>query len=333
MNDINYSKLDITVIIPTLNRAEMLDHVLEALLKQTFPQERYELIIIDNGSSDTTASICAKWQNQFINFKYIYDDHPGIHIGRNRGCMEAKSDFLVYGDDDLFPGITWLEGMYKGFTETDAVLVGGNILPKYESKPPTFIKKMWQSDAQIQMMIAFSCITFPHCRRYVNPLYIFGCSFGIRKDVIMNAGGFHPDGMPDKYMKYRGDGESYISRYVKKKGLKAVIIPEVTAEHFVSVTRMSEERIAQVGYRNGISDAYRILRESPTKLSLVLNITSTLFRTLKEINSSPNPVVRREKRERYKGIIFLIKQYTINKHVREWIRREDYFCERGYIPN
>lgn len=329
----NKTRLDISVIIPTRNRAAMLDQVLESLTKQTFTQERYELIVVDNGSTDNTAAICKKWKHQFINFRYIYDAHPGIHIGRNRGCMEAKSDLLVYGDDDLFPEVTWLEGMYKGLTETDAVLVGGSIFPKYEQSPDTFLKKMWQTDGQIKMMIAFSCIIFPNCKRYVDPQYIFGCSFGVRKEIIVSAGGFHPDGMPDQYMMYRGDGETYIARYIRKKGLKALVMPEISAKHFVTKARMSEERIAQVGYRNGISDAYRILRESPTKLSLVLNITSTLFRTLKEINSSPNPVVRREKRERYKGIIFLIKQYTINKHVREWIRREDYFCERGYIPN
>lgn len=325
------TKVDISVIIPTLNRAVLLDQVLAAVLKQTFPQERFEVIIVDNGSTDNTAEICEKWQNQFLYFRYLYDNHPGLHVGRNLGCMEAQSNILVYGDDDLFPSETWLEGMYRGLTETDAVLVGGSILPKYEGNPPTFLKKFWQREGEVRMMIAFSCIIFPPQKQYVKPEYIFGCSFGVKKDIVVKAGGFHPDSMPEKYIMYRGDGETYISRYIKKNGLKALVLPEIFAEHLVSHSRMSEERIIQVGYRNGISETYTVLREASSYRRMLMSICSIMYRTWKEAKHSTNKVIKRERKERLRGIIYLTKCFMTDERVREWVRRDNYFNENGFI--
>src|SRR5512139_2803936 len=105
----------LTVVIPTRNRSALLDRALASLVCQTLPQDHFEVIVVDNGSTDSTRSVCDAFAPRFVSFRYQYDARPGLHIGRNLGLKHARGEILVYGDDDIAAFPAWLEGIYEAF--------------------------------------------------------------------------------------------------------------------------------------------------------------------------------------------------------------------------
>jgi glucosyl-dolichyl phosphate glucuronosyltransferase len=258
--------MHLTVIIPTRNRATLLGKALESMLLQSLPGHDFEVIVADNGSTDLTKEICNEFKNRFINFKYCYDQTPGLHVGRHRGLMEAASDILVYADDDIEAMPTWLEAIWTSFQDPSVMLVGGNNYPLYEKEPPAWLTGLWIDSKMVDghYIGYFSILDFGATIKNINPYYVFGCNFSIRKPVLIEAGGFHPDSMPQPLIKFRGDGESAVSAYVLQKGYKVIFNPQASVHHFVSNERMSLEYLKKRNFNQGISDSYTSLRNGNT---------------------------------------------------------------------
>src|SRR3989337_1555861 len=125
----------ISVIIPTLNRSGLLDRTLLSLTQQTLPTQDYEILVIDNGSSDNTVNVVEQYQAKFDHLQYVLEKKPGLHAGRHRGLKESNGDILVFADDDIEALPTWLEGIQESFQDQNTGLVGGKNIPNYESNP------------------------------------------------------------------------------------------------------------------------------------------------------------------------------------------------------
>ena len=87
----------VSVIIPTYNRLEMLQRAVGSVLNQTY--ERFELIVVDDGSSDATRD---RYEDESPPIRYIYQHHQGVSAARNRGILEAKGDLIAFLDSDDF---------------------------------------------------------------------------------------------------------------------------------------------------------------------------------------------------------------------------------------
>lgn len=89
----------VSVIIPTYNRIELLREVLDSLAQQTYPSDRFEVIIVDDGSTDGTKEIAA---DAFpFALRYFWQSNQGDAIARNLGVQQSQADFLVFLDDDI----------------------------------------------------------------------------------------------------------------------------------------------------------------------------------------------------------------------------------------
>ena len=97
--------------------------------------------------------------------------------------------------------------------------------------------------------------------REISPVFVFGCNFSIRRDILTDVGGFHPDGMPREDSRFRGDGESAVSEAIKVRGLKAIYHPKAAVRHLVSTSRMTPEYLHRRAYLQGISDSYEGIRK------------------------------------------------------------------------
>ena len=86
----------ISVIIPTYNRASLLPRAIDSVLKQTFNQ--FELLIVDDGSTDDTEALIANYTDQRI--KYIHQPHAGVSAARNTGALQAQTEWLAFLDSD-----------------------------------------------------------------------------------------------------------------------------------------------------------------------------------------------------------------------------------------
>lgn len=307
----------LSVIIPTRNRAALLYNTLESLTSQTYPADRFEVIVIDNGSTDSTAEVCKHFERRIPQFKSIYDPRPGLHNGRHTGLEAANGDILVYADDDIEALPTWLEGVAESFADPSAALVGGKILPKFEGAPPNWVNEISCKTDLGWSLGWYSILDFGDTVHEISHEYVWGCNFSIRKDVLKKAGGFHPDSIPKELIKYRGDGETAVSFAVRDMGLKAMYNPKASVYHVVSSDRLSLEYIYQRAFNQGISNSYTSIRKkralSPPMQYAVL--TNTVH---DEVN---------------RGIVdgFNYHQQIVqtDSKLQEWVLRDNYFGENG----
>src|SRR3989338_2985725 len=95
---------DIAVVIPSHNRAKLLKRTLELFNEQSYPAERYEVIVVDDGSTDESQEALGAMQKKAgYNLKYASQEHKGPAAARNRGIKEAEAQFILFTGDDIFP--------------------------------------------------------------------------------------------------------------------------------------------------------------------------------------------------------------------------------------
>lgn len=124
--------LEASVIIPVYNTAANLERTVRSLSQQTLPRDRYELIIIDDGSTDHPENVIA---NYIATKQVIYLRHQpnrGPAYTRNRGLEQARGRLIVFCDGDTVPVKTYLEKhvtMHQQHREDNFVVLGATILP------------------------------------------------------------------------------------------------------------------------------------------------------------------------------------------------------------
>ena len=108
----------VSIIIPTFNRAYILPKAIDSVLSQTY--DNWELIIVDDGSTDNTKSIVADYKNPKI--KYVYQENKRQSAARNKGLEIAKGDLIAYIDSDNELHPNYLEVILKKISENPNTL-------------------------------------------------------------------------------------------------------------------------------------------------------------------------------------------------------------------
>ncbi|NEZ56151.1 glycosyltransferase [Adonisia turfae] len=114
----------VSIIIPVYNSNKFLGNCLAALSKQTYAKDRYEIIVVDNNSTETVSDVT----NDFEQVTLTHESQPGSYIARNKGLSLAKGDVIAFTDADCIPTPTWLEnGVAVLLSEPNVGLVAGHI--------------------------------------------------------------------------------------------------------------------------------------------------------------------------------------------------------------
>ncbi|PIA74454.1 hypothetical protein CDR19_05155 [Ectopseudomonas toyotomiensis] len=324
----------ISVIIPTRNRADLLAQALDSIASQCMDSSAFEVVVVDNGSTDTTSDVIEEYRGSIPNLIGIYAPDPGLHNGRHAGMMAAKGEILVFADDDIEALPTWLESIAEAFQDSDVAMVGGNNYPKFLEEPPHWLRKLWKrSDTQGYHFIpSLSVIEFTHSPRNISPYLVWGCNFSIRKDVLLQAGGFHPDGMPQELIRFRGDGETHVSRFVEGSKMKCVFHPGASVYHKVTPERMTMRYFYQRGFNQGISDSYTSLREAQNTKETIENnrlrgiIVSAVGKVARFFEGRELRLALEALRKGHKdGFDYHQQVYRDDLEVREWVHRSVYY--------
>ena len=311
---------------------------LESLTQQTLPADVFEVLVIDNGSTDTTAEVVARYGQRMPNLRYFFEPEPGLHVGRHKGMLEAQGDILVFADDDIEGFPSWLASIEEGFSAPDVVMVGGNNLPMFLAPPPTWLLAMWQKTgvAGVKSISALSVIEFPSAQREVSPMHIWGCNFAIRKAVLLAAGGFHPDGMPKELIRFRGDGETHVSQFVAQSGMKCLFHPGATVHHKVTPERMTFAYFRQRGFNQGVSDSYTALRNAgnsshvaPASAGLLRRTARWVRRKISELRRSRDVrhALAQMELGQAEGYAYHQNTYRNDAAVRNWVHQSKYFTQ------
>jgi glycosyltransferase involved in cell wall biosynthesis len=120
------SKLPVmSVVVITYNDGSGLPPVLESLMAQSYPKNRYEVIVVDDGSTDDTATIISRYPR----VRYIkHPENRGIPVARNSGLAAMKGDIYVSFDDDCVADPDWLAELANGYQTDNPAGVGGTLL-------------------------------------------------------------------------------------------------------------------------------------------------------------------------------------------------------------
>jgi glycosyltransferase involved in cell wall biosynthesis len=134
--------LKLSVIICTYNRGKYIYNALKSVAENAFPHENYELLVIDNNSSDNTAQECKRFYADFpaVGYRYFAEKQQGLSHARNRGIAEAAGNILIYVDDDATVNTGYLQAYYSFFEQyPSAMAAGGPVMPVYETEKPRWL--------------------------------------------------------------------------------------------------------------------------------------------------------------------------------------------------
>jgi glycosyltransferase involved in cell wall biosynthesis len=118
----------VSVIVPTRDRAKYLGNLLQALSRQTYPRDLYEVIVVDNSSTDGTKAVVEAAIHDGQRVRYLTKQNDGPAASRNRGAEMATGDILAFTDSDCLPSPNWIAEGVRAFSEGVGV-VCGPILP------------------------------------------------------------------------------------------------------------------------------------------------------------------------------------------------------------
>jgi glycosyltransferase involved in cell wall biosynthesis len=105
------SNLDVSVIIPTYNRKESLCETLGSLCIQSWPRDRFEVLVVDDGSTDSTSEVASL--NLGLALRYFYQSNQGSAIARNTGAERARGSVLIFLDDDMLVESGYVGGLIE----------------------------------------------------------------------------------------------------------------------------------------------------------------------------------------------------------------------------
>lgn len=248
--------MELSLIICTYNREEYLEKTLSFIDKQTLDPSKFEVIIVDNNSSDSTKSVAEKYIENHSNAKYIFESQQGLSYARNTGYKEAQSSNLLYLDDDAYLNPDGLENLVNFInSDENLTIVGGRAIIKYPKEKPE-----WVTQSVVNWLGSYDYgdntieVTPDNIKKKIVRFPI-GCCFFVRKKVLDEIGGFNPKlGRVGKKM-LAGE-EFLISKHVQKNQGKIAYFPEIKVDHAIVPHWLDREFLLNKTSFYGISDVY-----------------------------------------------------------------------------
>ena len=129
-------KPNISVVLPTFNRAELLQKQLNALSKQTLDTNLFEIIVVNDGSSDATFEILNEWKAKHTNRVVLHLKNGGPAKARNAGVAAAKGEIIAFTDDDCVVAKDWLNVIHSAFQKNSAIALQGRTTTDRAKRTP-----------------------------------------------------------------------------------------------------------------------------------------------------------------------------------------------------
>lgn len=239
--------VDLSVVIPTRNRAEGLGRTLESLARQqTGGRFTYEVVVVDNGSADATRQTVESLQGAYpVPLRYVHEARAGRPWALNAGLAQARGGIFVITDDDLLVEPAWLAAYWQCFQDERADGVSGRILPQWMAPTPA-----WLTD-QVATRGGMGCIDHGPVRHFSrarqNCRWVGG-NMAVRREVVERLGGF------DTRFIRAQDNEYYL-RCVGA-GLHIVYEPQALAHHQIGADRMTPAHFRRWRHMTGHYHAY-----------------------------------------------------------------------------
>lgn len=236
----------ISVLICTRNRATELERAIASLLSPpNLGQPDWELLVVDNGSSDATPGVCQSFTNRFPEkFRYMVETRPGKSNALNTGLAALKGEIIALTDDDVLCDPGFVAGIREVFSTTDADAAQGRVLLDLEIPTPNWFEK--------------NCAALVSERNYGDKILewkdnLSGCNMILRRAAIERAGGFSPQ-IGAGAAGFMEDSE--FSMRVRRNGCKLVYAPQILVRHQIQRASLTKANFRDRNFRWGRSAAF-----------------------------------------------------------------------------
>jgi glucosyl-dolichyl phosphate glucuronosyltransferase len=185
---VDFRSYDVSVVISTYNRCGQLGGALDALLAQD-PGVAYEVIVVDNNSTDHTRDVVAARLDRSPHLKYVFEPRQGLPHARNTGVLSSQAPLVAFTDDDVRVGPEWVGTIKRAFDDNpDVDMIGGRVRPLWPGRIPGWVTPSQlgpfalgeRGDAPIRVSAANAA-----------PCLV-GANFAFRREVFDRVGLFDP---------------------------------------------------------------------------------------------------------------------------------------------
>lgn len=266
------TNLSISVVICTYNRADYIQEAMESLYNQTLTKESFEVIVVNNNSTDNTEIVCTNFIANHIDgqFYFVNEKQQGASFARNTGAKIAKSPLLCFMDDDAVAEKNYLQRIIQFFdTYPSAGGLGGRIIPRYIPSEPKwmsyFVSSLVGNFDYAQKVTEFSPNKYPLESNMI-----------IRKEDFLAVNGFNT-ALPGVIGNFRigGEGKEFFLK-LKATGKSIYYDPSIIVEHIVETKKLTGEYLYRVA--SGIGRGERVRTKEISNSEFIKKIIEYLFK-------------------------------------------------------
>lgn len=258
-----------SVIIPTLNRREVLARAVASARAQNFPQEQFEILVLDNGSTDGTDALVRELNADGGKpIRYVREPRPGLHHARHRAARDAHGWILAFTDDDAEVTPDWLSALNTAYGDPQVAAAGGPIHIRWTTPPPEWVPSLG-GFGELDLGMRRMELSWPHT--------IYGGNFSVRRELVFEAGGFNPDtSVEDRLV---GDGEMGLCRKLYAAGWKIIYVPEALVYHVQNGGRITLSQMRHRYAQQGRFSTYTTYKtRQPSAIGLLARAGKMLLR-------------------------------------------------------
>jgi GT2 family glycosyltransferase len=202
-----------SIIVPTFNRAAQLVTCLESLACLDYPLDRFEVIVVDDGSQTRLETLVASFSNR-LDIVLTHQPHGGPAKARNTGLKEAKGEFLAFTDDDCIPLANWLQALAGRFRSSRNMMIGGKTLNALPNN-------LYSSATQLLIDYLYQCHN-----HYPDEAHFFTTNnLAMTADLFRSANGFDTT-----FPLAAGEDRDFCERWLHD-GNRMIYAPEVLVYH------------------------------------------------------------------------------------------------------
>lgn len=266
----------LSIIVCTYNRDNYIKTTLEHLLKQDLNFSDYEVVIVNNNSTDQTDKICQFFlqENPSAPFRYVIEYDQGHSYSRNRGILEARSELIAFIDDDAFVKPSFGKNIIYYFkSHSDVQVIGGKIIPVYEGSPPN-----WMSPFLLPLVSALDMGNQP--KAFTGRKFPVGANITFRREVFDHYGLFNV-ALGRKGSGLMGGDEKELVYRLKENNEPIHYVPSVVVDHIIPEKRLEMSYIMGLAQGVGHSEKERLANASfGQKLNRILEESVKIGGTL-----------------------------------------------------
>ena len=267
----------ISAIIPTYNRADYLGKAIQSLVDQTLRADQYEILVIDNCSTDRTRQVVCEDFVHVQNLRYIYEPLLGLNQARNTGWQQAHGDYIAYIDDDAIAAPQWLEKIAEAFETVKPTpgFVGGKVEPIWEIERPVWLPADFECLLTILDLSEESIVLGDN-------QWVVGANMAFSRHVVEKVGGFL-FGLDRVGTKLLSNGEVLLEQEIVRRGYTGYYDPAIAVKHLVPTTRLTQSWFIRRLYWQGVSGA--LIEVHNGALSWYQRLRTALYRIRRFINT------------------------------------------------